>query len=114
MYSHLSLGGGGHGGWEGGSGGEAGGEAGGSATVSVRTFSVHPVSRPHQARHRAVPSGGDESSSESKRARYEHCPSPSRSLAADVLGSSTSTIHRGADADPSVLPALQSRSQYRK
>ena len=80
---------GGEGGGEGGEGGEGGGGArGGASWWMVTAVSVH--AEPQYTRHVARPCGGEDESLEMWYPQVPQFSSPSRSLAAVLLGSSSS------------------------
>ena len=89
MHSGKGLGGGGEGG-----GSVGGGSAGGGGARCWMVTSVYTQAEMQYARDVERPSGGEEESSELMRAAYLQLPSPSRSLAAVVLGAVKSKIHR--------------------
>ena len=89
MHSGKGLGGGGEGG-----GSVGGGSAGGGGARCWMVTSVYTQVELQFSRDVEMPSGGEEESSELMRAAYLQLPSPSRSLAAVVLGAVKSKIHR--------------------
>ena len=79
---------GGEGGDEGGESDEGGEGGGGASWWMVTSVSVHV--EPQNTRHVARPCGGEDESLEGKYDPMSQLPSPSRSLAAVVLGASPS------------------------
>ena len=77
-----------------GGGGEGLGGSGGGGARCWMVTSVYTQAEMQYARDVERPSGGEEESSELMRAAYLQLPSPSRSLAAVVLGAVKSKIHR--------------------
>ena len=87
------------GGSEGGEGGEGGKGGGGPSWWMVTSVSVHV--EPQSTRHVARPCGGEDESLEGKYAPRVQVPSPSWSLAAVVLGATSSKCQAGIPTLPS-------------
>ena len=90
---------GGDGAGEGGEGGEGGEDGGGASWWMVTSVLVH--SEPHNALHVARPCGGEDESLDRKYAPRAQIPSPSWSLAAVVLGETSSKCQAAIPKLPS-------------